>query len=82
MNNNMMATLMQMMGMGNPQQALQMFTRNNPQAQSALNQMNAMVNQGRQNGMNIEQVARQLARQQGIDIDQLLGFMRQRGMKP
>lgn len=75
MANNPMNMLMQLMTSGgNPQQMMQNMMRQNPQA-------NAIFNQQKQSGMSMEQFARQYAKQNNIDINQMVNFLKQRGMK-
>ena len=70
-----MQFLMQMLSNGgNPQQIMQNMIQQNPQ-------MNAVLNQVKQSGMSMEQYARQYARQNNIDIDQMLNTLKQRGLK-
>jgi len=72
---NPMQILMQMMsGGGNPQQMLQMAMQRNPQ-------FNALLNQQKQSGMSMEQFVRQLAQQNGVDINPMVQFLNQRGIK-
>ena len=67
--------LMQMLANGgNPQQIIQNMMKNNPQ-------FNAVLNQVRQSGMSMEQYARQYAKQNNIDIDQMVNGLRNKGMK-
>lgn len=70
--------LIQMMSMlqssGNPQAMMMQQFGNNPQFHSAMQML-----QGK-NPQQIEQMARQIAQQQGINIDQLLQQMRQFGI--
>ena len=73
MNQNAMQFLMQMLSSGgNPQQVMQNMMQNNPQ-------MNAVLNQVKQSGMSMEQYARQYAKQNNINIDQMLNTLRKRG---
>lgn len=74
MSGNPMNILMQMMSGGNPQSMLQNAMRQNPQLQ-------AILNQQKQSGMSMEQYVRQIAQQQGVDINPMVQFLRQRGMK-
>ena len=74
MNGNPMNILMQMMSGGNPQSMLQNAMKQNPQLQ-------AILNQQKQSGMSMEQYVRQIAQQQGVDINPMVQFLRQRGMK-
>lgn len=74
MNGNPMNILMQMMSGGNPQQMLQGAVQNNPQ-------LKAILNQQKQSGMSMEQYVRQLAQQQGVDINPMVQFLHQRGIK-
>lgn len=71
---NPMQILMQMMSGGNPQQFMQNMIQQNPQA-------NAILQQQKQSGLNMEQYARQYAQQHNINIDQMINALRQRGMK-
>ena len=73
MNQNAMQFLMQMLSSGgNPQQVIQNMMQNNPQ-------MNAVLNQVKQSGMSMEQYARQYAKQNNINIDQMLNTLKKRG---
>lgn len=75
MQGNPMNILMQLMaGGGNPQQMLQNMIRQNPQ-------VNAIFNQQKQSGMTMEQFVRQYAKQNNIDINQMVDFLKQRGMR-
>lgn len=74
MNGNPMNILMQMMSGGNPQVMLQNAMKQNPQLQ-------AILNQQKQSGMSMEQYVRQIAQQQGVDINPMVQFLRQRGMR-
>lgn len=69
-----MQILMQMMSGGNPQAMLQNAMKQNPQLQ-------AILNQQKQSGMSMEQYVRQVAKQQGVDIEPMLNMLRQRGIK-
>ena len=71
---NPMQVLMQMMSGGNPQQMLQNMLQQNPQ-------FNAILNQQKQSGLSMEQYARQYAKQNNINIDQMINSLKQRGMK-
>ena len=71
---NPMNILMQMMSGGNPQQMLQNSMKQNPQFQAILNQQT-------QSGLSMEQYVRQIAQQQGVDINPMVNFLRQRGIK-
>lgn len=74
--NNPMGALMQMMsGGGNPQQMIQALIQRNPKFQQIMNQV-------KNSGMTTEQYARQYAQQNGINIDQMVNAMKQRGWKP
>ena len=59
---------------GNPQQMMQSMMQQNPQ-------MRAIFNQQKQSGMTMEQYARQYAKQNNINIDQMIDTMKKRGMK-
>ena len=69
-----MQILMQMMSGGNPQVMLQNAMKQNPQLQ-------AILNQQKQSGMSMEQYVRQLAQQNGVDINPMIQFLNQRGIK-
>lgn len=74
--NNPMNALMRMMsGGGNPQQMVQMLMQRNPQ-------FNAIMNQVKNSGMTTEQYARQYAKQNGINIDQMVNALRRKGGLP
>lgn len=74
MNNNMLSMLMQMMGGSNPQQMVQNIITRNPQ-------MNAILQQQKNSGLNMEQYVRQIAKQRNIDIEPMIKMMRQRNIK-
>lgn len=74
MNGNPMQILMQMMSGGNTQAMLQNAMKQNPQLQ-------AILNQQKQSGMSMEQYVRQLAQQNGVDINPMIQFLNQRGIK-
>ena len=69
-----MQILTQMMSGGNPQQMLQNAMKNNPQ-------LGAILNQQKQSGLSMEQYVRQIAKQQNVDINPMVNFLRQRGLK-
>ena len=71
---NPMQILMQLMASKNPQQMMENMMRQNPQ-------VNAIMNQQRQSGMSMEQYARQFAKQNNIDIEQMINTLKQRGVK-
>lgn len=74
--NNPMNAIMQMMsGGGNPQQMVQMLMQRNPQ-------FSAIMNQVKNSGMTTEQYARQYAKQNGINIDQMVNALRRKGGLP
>ena len=74
MGGNPMQILQMMMQGGNPQAFMQNMLRQNPQ-------MNAIFNQQKNSGLSMEQYARQYAKQNNIDIDQLISNMQQIGRK-
>lgn len=75
MNGNPMQMLMQMFSMGNnPQQMVQRIVNQNPQVQAVFNQMKS-------SGMTSEQFARQYAKQNNINIDEVINTLRGMGMK-
>lgn len=59
---------------GNPQQMIQNMMQNNPR-------MRAVLNQVKQSGMSMEQYARQYAKQNNIDIDQMIKNFKQNGVR-
>lgn len=83
--NNPMMTLMNLMKQGqNPQQIMmqmQQMANGNPQMQQALNQMNIANAQMQQSGMSMKQYAMQYARQNNIDIQQVISMFNQFGIK-
>ena len=73
--NNSLQAIMQMLSSGsNPQQIIQNMMRQNPQ-------MNAVLNQARNSGMTMEQHARQYAKQNNINIDQMVDAFRRNGVR-
>ncbi len=74
-NNNPMQQMLQMLSMGNnPNQVVQMLAQQNPNVQAILNQM-------QQSGMTPQQFAMQYARQNNIDINQVVNAFRKMGGK-
>lgn len=74
MNGNPIMALMQLMNLGrSPQEIVQNAISQNPQ-------VSAIMQQAKQSGMSMEQFTRQFAKQNGIDLNPLLGAMRQRGI--
>lgn len=74
--NNPMNALMQMMSSGgNPQQIVQKLMQNNPK-------FNSIMNQVKNSGMTTEQYARQYAKQNGIDINQMINYIKKMGGNP
>lgn len=76
MNNNLyMNNLAQLLTMGqNPQQILQNAIAQNPQLQQTFSQIGS-------NGISAKQLCYQIAQQRGIDINQMINFLQQRGIK-
>ena len=75
MTNNIVNLIMQMMTNGqNPNQVVEQIIRKNPQAQILFNQM-------KQSGMSIKDFTLQFARQNNINIDQILNTLSQKGIK-
>lgn len=74
MNGNPMQILQMMMQGGNPQAFMQNMLRQNPQ-------MNAIFNQQKNSGLSMEQYARQYAKQNNIDINQLINNIQQMGKR-
>lgn len=71
--NNPMQFLMQLMANGsNPQQTMQNMIKNNPQ-------FNAIMNQQKQSGMSMEDFVRNYAKQNNIDINPMIEFLKRRG---
>ena len=80
-----MMALINLMKQGkNPQQIMmqmQQMASGNPQMQQALNQMNVANAQMQQSGMSIKQYAMQYAKQNNIDIQQVISMFNQFGIK-
>ena len=75
MNNNIVNLIMQIMTNGqNPNQVVEQIISKNPQAQILFNQM-------KQSGMSIKDFTLQFARQNNINIDQILNTLSQKGIK-
>ena len=75
MTNNIVNLIMQMMTKGqNPNQVVEQIISKNPQAQVLFNQM-------KQSGMSIKDFTLQFARQNNINIDQILNTLSQKGIK-
>ncbi len=75
MTNNIVNLIMQMMTNGqNPNQVVEQIISKNPQAQILFNQM-------KQSGMSIKDFTLQFARQNNINIDQILNTLSQKGIK-
>ena len=75
MNNNIVNLIMQMMTNGqNPNQVVEQIISKNPQAQILFNQM-------KQSGMSIKDFTLQFAKQNNINIDQILNTLSQKGIK-
>lgn len=75
MANNPMQMIIQMLSSGgNPQQMIQNMMQQNPQ-------INAVLNQARNSGMTMEQYVRQYAKQNNINIDQMVDTLRRNGVK-
>lgn len=74
-NNNYMNNLNQLLAMGNnPQQIIQNAIARNPQLQQVFSQIGG-------NGMTAKSMVMQIAQQQGIDVNQMLQFLQQKGIK-
>lgn len=76
MNNQINQMLQFMTGGGSPEQFLKMFAQQNPQFSQALN---FMQNQATSNKMSIEQVAMNIAKQNGIDPKYLQDMAKKMG---
>ena len=75
MNNNIVNLIMQMMTNGqNPNQVVEQIISKNQEAQILFNQM-------KQSGMSIKDFTLQFARQNNINIDQILNTLSQKGIK-
>ena len=75
MTNNIVNLIMQMMTNGqNPNQVVEQIISKNPQAQILFNQM-------KQSGMSIKDFTLQSAKQNNINIDQILNTLSQKGIK-
>lgn len=75
MNNNPLMFLQQFMQMGrNPQEIMSNLVRQNPQINMVLNQMN-------QSGMNSKQYVMQYAKQNNIDINPMINMMSSFGIR-
>lgn len=74
-NNNYINNLNQLLAMGqNPQQIIQNAIARNPQLQQVFSQIGG-------NGMTAKAMVMQIAQQQGIDVNQMLQFIQQKGIK-
>lgn len=79
MNNPMQMIFQMLQGGQNPQQILQqLMSSNDPKVMQAVQQFNMAQQQMQQNGMSMQQYAQQYARQNNIDINQV---MRSLGMR-
>lgn len=79
MNNPMQMIFQMLQGGQSPQQILQqLMASNDPKIMQAVQQFNMAQQQMQQNGMSMQQYAQQYARQNNIDINQV---MRSLGMK-
>lgn len=79
MNNPMQMIFQMLQGGQNPQQILQqLMSSNDPKIMQAVQQFNMAQQQMQQNGMSMQQYAQQYARQNNIDINQV---MRSLGMR-
>ena len=79
MNNPMQMIFQMLQGGQNPQQILQqLMASNDPKVMQAVQQFNMAQQQMQQNGMSMQQYAQQYARQNNIDINQV---MRSLGMR-
>lgn len=73
-NNNYINNLNQLLMMGqNPQQIIQNAIAQNPQLQQVFSQMGS--------GVNAKTLVMQIAQQRGIDLNSMISFMQQRGIK-
>lgn len=75
MGGNPMQMLMQlMMGGNNPQAIISNMMKTNPNAQAIMNQM-------KQSGMSPKQFVQQYAKQNNMDISQMVNMMKNKGIK-
>ena len=75
MTNNIVNLIMQMMTNGqNPNQVVEQIISKNPQAQILFNQM-------KQSGMSIKDFTLQYAKQNNINIEEILNILSQKGIK-
>lgn len=73
MNNPMQMIFQMLQGGQNPQQILQqLMASNDPKVMQAVQQFNMAQQQMQQNGMSMQQYAQQYARQNNIDINQVM----------
>ena len=73
--NNYINNLNQLMMMGqNPQQIIQNAIAQNPQLQQVFSQIGS-------NGMTAKSMVMQIAQQRGINLNPIIAYMQQRGMK-
>lgn len=73
MNNPMQMIFQMLQGGQNPQQILQqLMASNDPKIRQAVQQFNMAQQQMQQNGMSMQQYAQQYARQNNIDINQVM----------
>lgn len=74
-NNNYIGNLNQLLTMGNnPQQIIQNAIAVNPQLQQIFSQIGS-------NGITAKTMVMQIAQQQGIDVNKMIQFLQQRGIK-
>ena len=74
-NNNYMNNLNQLLAMGqNPQQIIQNAIASNPQLQQVFSQIGS-------NGITAKTMVMHIAQQQGIDVNQMIQFLQQKGIK-
>lgn len=76
---NIMQMMSMLQGGGSPEAIMNAMAQNNPQAQQVMQQMKAMTNG--KNPQDIQAMVMQLAKQKGMDVNQLLGMARQFGIK-
>ena len=73
-NNNYINNLNQLLMMGqNPQQIIQNAIAQNPQLQQVFSQIGS--------GVNAKTLVMQIVQQRGIDLNSMISFMQQRGIK-
>lgn len=82
MNNNPLNFMFQVMQLGNnPNAIIQQLLNNNPNANYMRNQLNAIRNQMQQNNMTTEDMVRQLAKQNNVDLSPFINLLANKGIR-